>query len=447
MTITIDQRRRPKDLDKDLLKGAIRMIKRNFAVSWLEDETFPDHPLKVLWRHTDVLATDQLFQLGHSLKKIKSINKDWYNQAINEIKNSDISKIHANILEIFVASQLHNPPDRIVELPNSAINPGYDLIVKLSNNFEMYIQVKNNSRIENFRISEQNQEVERIVASNLNGKVLKVFISKADNNDPNEVDWHHLKERLSIIMQGTIDERGIMQDIDGGWHIEAYDIGNSINYLHPSKPSYEILLVTPFSKLEKNNIFEKISKACSDLKNKREVDTERSVNIALVCIPLDAPFAMCGDLVHQYFDDSPEPRASGVLFYKSGVTMDTNKNQSFLAHAFYLVLRKDKLEWFKTNGYPFFKKIDIAIGRGVFSIDGFDEKDIYNLIDARIVKTELKNSHPYQTGQMNYLLKELGQYKFDKHPGIKLNIFFKDGNRIEKEVTKDYFGDDTLLLL
>lgn len=292
MTISINKRKLPKDINKNLIKKAIKIIKNDFTVNWLEDRAGPDHPLKTLWSHTDVFATDQLFQLGYSLRRVKSINRIWYDRVVDEIKNGEIDKGRANFLELFVASQLHNPPNRFVELPASPINPGYDLKVKLSDNSEIYIQVKNNSGLGNFKINEKIYDVESLIISNLKSKSLKICIYKVDNLDPNDADWYHLKEQLPAIMQDTLDKTGIKKDIDGGWHIESVDISNLISNLHPSKKSYEMLLTTPYSMSEKNNLLGKITKACSDLKKKQDVDNENAINIALVFIPMDASFVL-----------------------------------------------------------------------------------------------------------------------------------------------------------
>lgn len=447
MTISINRRKLPRDINRDLIKKSNKIIKHEFTVNWLEDRAGSDHPLKILWSHTDVFATDQLFQLGYSLRKIKSINKTWYDRVIEEIKSGDIDKSRANILEIFVASQLHNPPDRFVELPDSPINPGYDLKVKLKNNSEIYIQVKNNSGLGNFKINEKINEVESLIISNIRSKALKVCIYKIDNIDPSDADWYHLKEQLPAIMQDTIDNTGIKKDIEGGWRIESVDISNSISYLHPSKKSYEMLLTIPYSISEKNNLLGKITKACSDLKKKQDLDTENAINIALVCIPLDASFVLCSDLAHQYFENSPEDRASGVLFYKSGAVTDINKNQNYLAHVFYLVLRDNRKKWLTANMSPLFEKIDIGIGRGAFSIDGINNIDIFSIIDTGTMKLDLKSSHVYQSGQINHLIKKTGTVKLNKHTGIKAHVFYIDRDRQEKEVAWDDIGDDRPLLL
>ena len=135
------------------------------------------------------------------------------------------------------------------------------------------------------------------------------------------------------------------------------------------------------------------------------------------------------------------------FFYKSGAVTDIKKNQDFLAHAFYLVLRNDKKWWLEINRVPLFEKIDIGIGSGSFSIDGINDVDIYNLNDAGSVKIELKSNHVYQSGQINYLIERTGTIKFNRHTGIKAHVYYIDSDRQEKEVTMDYIGDDKLLLL
>ena len=447
MTINIVSRKIPKDLNVAIAREAIKEVKRDFTLEWLESNIGADHPIKKLWGRTDIFATDQLFLLGYSLKKIKTINQKWLSDAIKSIKGDDIGKMRGTILEAFVASQFHNPPDKVVDLPVSLINPGYDIQVKLSDGSEIYIQVKNNSALENFQINENVSYIEDILVSNLRNRALNVIIYKADKKDPTDSDWYRLRNQLPAIMQNVPEGKGIAEEIEGGWYISVSDISKSISYLHPSKPTYNRLLIIPFSKPEKDNLLAKISDACSVLKKKSITDTEDSINLAMLCVPIEAPFTLCSELAHQYFGENPEKRASGILFYKSGPVTDIQNKQSFLAHAFHMVLRNEKKDWLKVHKALLPIKLDIGIGRGVFSVDGIDNSDIYNIIDAGPRKIKIDDQHFYQSGQINHLIRKTGTVRFDRHIGVKERVFYIDSDRLEKEATTDHIVDDRPLLL
>jgi hypothetical protein len=450
MTVNIVSRRIPKDMNVKVARDAIRQIKNDFTLQWLESYTDTEHPLKKLWGRTDVFATNQLFLLGHSLKKIKPINPKWINDAIEFIKGENRDKMRGTILEAFIASQFHNPPEKIVDLPVSSKNPGYDIQVKLSDGSEIYIQSKNNSALKNFENNERISVIEDIIISNLRARALNVIIHKVDDKDPTDDDWYQLRNQLPIVMQDTPNETGSGKEIEGGWYVGLRDMSGSISFLHPTKPTYNILLIIPFSQPEKNNLLSKINDACSVLKKKSIPDTEDSINLAMLCVPIEAPFALCSELAHQYFEENPEKRASGVLFYKSGPVVDIQNKRSFLAHAFHMVLRNDRRDWLEAHKAVLPIKFDIGIGKGVFSVDGIgiiDNNDIYNVIDAGPRKIRVDNQHFYQSGQINHLIRKTGTVSFDKYIGVKERVFYIDSDRLEKEATKDYIVDDRLLLL
>ncbi len=251
-------------------------------------------------------------------------------------------------------------------------------------------------------------------------------------------------------MQDTPNETGSGKEIEGGWYVGLRDMSGSISYLHPTKPTYNILLIIPFSQPEKNNLLSKINDACSVLKKKSIPDTEDSINLAMLCVPIEAPFTLCSELAHQYFEENPEERASGVLFYKSGPVVDIQNKQSFLAHAFHMVLRNDRRDWLEAHKAVLPIKFDIGVGKGVFSVDGIDiidNNDIYNVIDAGPRKIRVDDQHFYQSGQINHLIRKTGTVSFNKYIGVKERVFYIDSDRLEKEATKDYIVDDRLLLL
>lgn len=441
MSISINKRDIPASLDKELVKKCLKIIKKDFTVDWLENCTDINHPLQILWSRTGKFATVELSLFGYCLRKIKYINKTWYYKILEEIKCNDIGMMRARVLELFVASQFHNPPDKIVELL-SAKTPGYDVKVKLKDGSEIYIQVKNSSAMGNFQINDNVYYVENIIKSNLKNRSVRVYIFKTDNQDPTEIDWYYLKNGLPIMMESDFGKKCIDQDLEGGWHIRIVDL-DSIPHLHPSKPSYVLLLGTPFSKSETGKISAKIAEACSEFKKKREPDTERTTNIALVCPPLDAPLELCGKLTHEYFDNSPEPRASGVLFYKISAVTDIEKNERYIAHVFHLVLRKDKMDWLKTGCASLFRGIDIGIGRGSFTVDGIDVvEDINTILDAGHIKFQPENTHICQSGEINYLVKGRGEVTFNNYTGIKRRIFYIDSDRLEKEAPTAYYIED-----
>ena len=443
MTMNINRRKKPNDIDPAEFKKAVKIIKSDFTTKWLSDYNHSDHPLSKLFQCEDFFESDQLFQLGYCIRKIKSINRIWYDKVIEDIKTIP-SKTRADVLEMLVASMFHHPPERTVELPNSLTNRGWDVKVKLSGGYDIYIQVKNNGETARFQGDERTQDIERIILENIQSNAFKIIIFKNDDRYPDDLSWYHLKENLPTIMHGGSEGNRI--EIVGGWTIRISDLRGSLANIHSQKSSYELLLAMPLSEEEKNNLLGKITDACSVLGVRSENDDEKSIYIALVRVPVDLPFRLCSNLAHQYFEDSPTQRASGVLFYKCGLVTNTQMQEDYLGHAFHLVLRDNNMDLLNANVFNLFNGIDIGIGRGSLSVDGINEYDIYNHLDMGDREMRIENAHLYQLGQINYIMRNLGSYKINRHRGLKVHIYYMDSDRTEKEAPIKWTADDEPLL-
>jgi hypothetical protein len=418
---------------------SITRIKKEFGTDWLESHS--DHPLKNLWMEKNVFASIQLHQFGYSLQKIKSLNPKWFDDAIDRIMNKTPGERRGAVLEVLVASQMHCPPNRIVKLPCPG-NPGYDLVVKLKDDSLIYYQVKNNSGSEHYnKMKEKARSIEGDLAANLGARALRIRI-KTDK-DPDAGDWNRLRKQLPPLIDDSSFEGGIVRDIEGGWHIELHN--ETGNCLHPSKGSYVFQLLTPISQQEKNGISNDITDACNDLEKKEDPDTDESINIAIVCIPLDLPFALGGKWINDYFTEFPDVRVSGVLLYKPGVVTDLEKGGDKFAHAFHLILRKDKEDWIEALSAP--NSLDIAVGSGTISIEGKNNWDNYNRLYGGATRESYIENHVYQSGNINYLFNNLGEYRFEKPFNIKIQAFYVDSDRQEKEVPLDFSRDQDLVLL
>lgn len=349
-----------------------------------------------LWIRTDIFASIQLHQFGYSLKKIKSLNPTWFEDAINKIKNGESGQRRGAVLEVLIASQFHRPPDRIVELPRPN-TPGYDIKVKLNDSAEIYCQVKNNFGSGPYnKMKEKARSIEEVLIANLGDRALHIKIKT--ETEPNDGDWNLLREQLPTIMNDASSEGDIERDIERGWNIKV--LHGTGSYLHPSKKSYALQLMTPISRQEQDGIYTDINDACDDLEKKEEPDIDKSINIAIVCIPLDLPFALAGKWVADYFTEFSTARVSGVLLYKPGVVTDMEKGEEKFTHAYHLILKRDKEDWMKVLTAS--NSLDIVVGSGTISVEGRSNMDNYNLLYGGETRENYLGYHVYQSGHINY---------------------------------------------
>ena len=417
---------------------SLKRIKEEFGLEWLESHQA--HPLKELWIRSDVFASIQLHQFGYSLQKIKDLNVKWFTEVIKIIKGDEPGRRRGAVLEVLAASQLHSPPERIVELPRIG-KQGYDIKVKLNSGYEIYYQVKNNTRSEEYyKIEEKARSVEKILVANLDSIALHVFIKR--NTDPRDGDWFYLEEQLPLLMEEASSEVDIIRDIDGGWMIRIYRLHASGGVsLHPSRATYIMQLLTPILKQERDGMYTDITDACNAL---MEPDTDKSLNIALICIPLDAPFALCGKWIKEYFIEFPYARVSGVLLYKPGDVSDLERDENCLSHAYHLILKEDRADWIEALSL---NHLDLVVGRGSVSVEGKSNLDNYNLLYGGETREKYIGHHVYQFGSENYVIKANGEYMITPHYGISLHVFYDDSDRKEKEISFDLQQDQDLVLL
>ncbi len=437
MTLNIKSRRLPRGGLYES-KKSIKCIEKEFGKAWLEGNN--GHPLKDLWMDKSVFASIQLHQFGYSLGKLKNLNPRWFTDIIDKVKNGTPGIRRGAVLEVFIASQLHCPP-REVELPRPN-NPGYDIKLKLSDNSYVYYQVKNNSFSQLYdEIKEKARSIEENLVQILGARA--VWIVVKTDKDPNDGDWWQLREQLPSLFIESSSNETIFKEIEGGWHIEIYNVSN--NNLHQSKGSYVFQLITPILDKEKNGIYRDVIDACEDLEKKEDPDRNETINIAVICIPLDLPFAQGGMWVNDYFAEFPKSRASGVLLYKPGVVWDLKKKENRFTHTFHLILKSGKEDWIETFKAP--NSLDIAVGSGTISIEGESNWDNFNLLYGGSRRERYLGHHVYQSGNINYFIRDLGKFEFQPQFNINTQLFFIDSDRKEKEYLLDTPRDQDLVLL
>jgi hypothetical protein len=436
MSLNIKTRRRPRGKLHGLKESIIR-IEKEFGRKWLESND--SNPLMNLWMRTDVFATIQLFQLGYSINKIRNLNKKWFDNVIGKIKDGTAGERRGAVLEILIASQFHDPPNRIVLLPRPN-NPGYDIKIMHKNGSVIYCQIKNNNWSDQYDIMKYKaRSVEEILEANLASDALQVII-KIDT-DPDDSDWYSLKNRLPELLKGKNFENsnGV---IEGRWDVKIDRMHSQENLFHPDKKTYVMQLITPIPQTEKNGILGDITEACDVLEKKKEPDTDNSINIALICIPLDAPFSLCGGWINEYFDTHPNARISGALLYKPCVVADLERDENFLSHAYHLIIKKGKEDWIKR-----ITTLDISVGRGSISIEGINNYDNFVQLCDGNRRDNYIGYHVYQSGSINYLIKKTGSVRLHNYFGINENVFYIDSDRKEKLAPNDLPRDLDLVLL
>jgi hypothetical protein len=437
MGLNVKSRKLPRG-GLDRFNVYLKCIEKEFGKEWLESRK--GHPLMELWIRTDVFASIQLFQFGYSLKKLKNINTKWFNDLIQKIKTGSSGDRRGAVLEALFASQLHMPPERVAELPRPN-NPGYDIKVTQCNGSMIYYQVKNNNWSDQYyKAKEKARSVEEIFKENLGPDALQVIIRIT--TDPDDRDWNILKNQLPKLINETSSEEDIEKEIDGKWSIRFLKLHSADIPLHPNKKSYVMQLITPIHQAEKNKIKININNACNDLEKKMESDMEKSINIVLICIPLDAPFALCGEWVNEYFQENPAARVSGVLLYKPGVVSEVEREEDYFSHAFHLVIKNEKRAWIKA-----LTTLDIAIGKGSHSVEGINNIDNYFLLIDGAKRYDFKRHHVYQSGIINYLIDKNRCVKLRNLSGIQNHVFYIDSDRKEKEALIDMPRDTDLVLL
>ena len=328
-----DRRRCPlRDEDKQLFEEALKEILESFSEPWLTSKS--NHPLQILWNRRDHLASLELYTLGNSIRKLRSISPDQLRQNIALLKSDDQGTMAGAIWEIILAAAFSIPPQQKSKLLGPR-KPTYDIEVETENGSKFRISIKNFGKSNKDReFISQFQSIEQIIKNYATTNV-RINIIRT-GQFPTMQEWDSLKRHLSNFLKSA---RFSASSING-WDIITkpltYDsiknrVGLDDAKLFSNEVSYTLFMAAPFYKNEDKNIESKLNEACTDLINKGAMESDNSKNWLFIHLP---EYVCMGDYVewcNRFFCRNPTAPITNISLIQPVYVTNPDKDESFLA--------------------------------------------------------------------------------------------------------------------
>ena len=336
--------------ENQLFEEALREIDRSFGETWLNSDS--GHPLQTLWRRRDVLSSIELFTLGSSLIRIKSINPYHFMEYIDIIKKSDRNGSHGavngrrgTIFEVVLAAALHNPPEQIIELLDPQY-PVYDMIVHLIDKTSINISVKNFGQSEKDELFiKEAKLVEQVIRDHLRQHG-GIFIRS--DIYPSAYHWDELLRKLPNILRNPIWE---CENIRDNWHIYLSPLASGENKLYTGELSYTFFVTAPFYKNEVIRLYSKLNEACRDLEQRGKRECNKSANILYAHLPAYILMDDYCEWCNKYLSENPNVPISSIRLIQPAYAKNSEEDTTSLFILYKDISRCDKESiGFTSNG-------------------------------------------------------------------------------------------------
>jgi len=322
------------------MESALEAVVAHFKLKWLQKDG--GHPLQSLWQRRDELSTHELFFFGHCLEKMTDVDAKWTKDMVYIIKTKDHKERQGAIFEITGLGTLMN--DNQIVVPARKNNPGFDGILKIGNDKEMRISIKNYGkssykRTFEYECSKVDKQVKNLIKARKIPSVHLLFEAKSAQY-PERNNWESLVDSLEEILRNYNPMKPSPVLIDDYWfgvvrQISDYDPNN----LHPEYNSYLLQIFVAYHKNDEKNLFDKLDEACTNLAKHTDKESDKLVNVVYIHIPESISIIKCEESVRTYFDLFPDKPITGVILYQPSVTNFLENNSSAIHHCYKMVFK------------------------------------------------------------------------------------------------------------
>lgn len=311
------------------LNAKLIAVVEAFDELWLTGQGV--HPLQVLWKRQDALATNELLNFGDALQRYQQKFQSWLNGQIYKIKNGDAGESSGAIFEILALNLFSPAACELKPAPNN--QPGYDATLKLEDGSSIFVSVKNHG------ISSAEREFAKEAKS-----IDEAFKSSLTSNNLRDLETdiiatRHLSTSDYTLMRNDI--ANCVSDITHhkfGGHIERpYTIfikGMAAQYGELSRfaSSSGCRILVPLASNEQQNFISKIEVGCSNLFKHTQHATEDDCRMILLRLSKTASIAKCRDWASSYFASRPETSVDVIVLYQCVITNNQTDDTTSLTH-------------------------------------------------------------------------------------------------------------------
>lgn len=435
-----------KEIQDDELDNIFLEIINTFGEEWLDSEG--DHPIQILWKRKDFIATNELYTLGYSIQNLRKVNNTWVDNQITLILGNDKNNRRGAFFELIGLSFFMNPNNKVI--PAKAYQCGYDGILELQNRARIYVSMKNYGiSIKHGEFLTKAKNIECIAVRTIKEKRVRdiSIIIDCPNRYPIDLDWDLLESKLPGIIN-SFENKPCIMIVQNTWYIVLHNLKEIGKEFHERYNSYTCIITSPYHKNEELNLYSKLDEACYGLSKHSIIEDDSSINIIFVHLPISGSVNNCMKWASEYFLNNSDKPISGIFFYKPEVVQDETGKTTFIHHCFNMQMNDKYNKWCLTNKI---NNINLCIPVGKVS----SSPSLGQMVFSNGSIIDIDNRYIFQSGN-HYLksqLKENGSVVGDinkvasgifTHCILKLP-YWKEGEEVK--ISGRFAPSDELLIL
>lgn len=387
-------RRNPiESLELNKANEMFAAIEKQFGIDWLNKDE--NHPLQILWKRRDPLSSTELLSLGNAIINIEKIDPSWVKDQISKTL-LDKNNRNGAFFEIIGLSYLINGHHSVA--PAKKSQPGFDAVVSKASGGKVHLSLKKYDLSQKHKeFNECAKKTEALVVDLVKHHNLLstlVFIAKVDQY-PERNNWAEIYDDLKgLFSQYSKDKKPILGVTNGNWLVKISELAGDSKFSE-SHQSYTFIVSAPYYKNENKNLYSKIDEACHNLDSHGVYEDTDKVNLLFIHLPETASVPACTKYANEYFEQWPDVKLSGVIFYQPTFVMNLEKKATHIDHGFSFALNSDRYnKWVQKHGALAFDNLFGSTPSGGTTIKIMNGQD-HNGID-------LSEAYVYQSGHHFY---------------------------------------------
>jgi hypothetical protein len=405
--------------EKTVLNTYLETIADQFGLTWLDSDG--GNPVQKLWRSQDVMATNELLNLGRAVQNLLQADARWTRRRIGHIKSSDQGQRAGAIFEILGLDLFNRPGQRVI--PARDDQQGYDGRVVLQDS-SLIVSIKNHGLSNNEatflqRADEIHREfLNRLEQSRANGLDIRMIAL----GQPTAADWSTLRGQMADLVAGRKPAdspmwQGYFRPLDPRWQP-----------LSPSHTSYSFVLLAPYQKNEQKNFEDKIAAGIANLEQHCSRVQAGECRMLFLRLSASASLPDCAKWARDYFDQYPDTNVEIIMLYQAAIAVDMTKDTTQLTHCFMPVYGPRYPAWRDGGPSPRGFAMESLVGNieqkptRMIMTNGTDTMDLSGRYMFQ--RSEIYRYYDLQKGQREAVLS-------NPAPGVFINAVFANGGALK----------------
>jgi hypothetical protein len=400
---------------------------------WLNKNNY--HPLRALWKRSDIHSSSEIFSLGTALSEINKIDSGWLRNQVKLMKSAERNNYLGAFAEVLGISMLNGENNHTV--PAKSNQPGYDALMSLAPSGQaIRLSIKNYG---------QSKHEETFVKWAAKTEVLIIKLLKkykyypvtvwidCPSKYPSEAKWKMLHSNLDSIFETKKNAEdpfsALCTDIPEWIVIISPHIASNAS-LHPNFNSYTFVLSSVYHQNENYNLLSKIQDACYNLSKHSATEDEHIKNFLFIHLSPLASITKCKEWLDAYFTEFPDKPISSVLFHQPSVVTNLHTGSTNINHFFFPYLRQEKMNGWLPSGFQFSFKVPI----GTVSKESANYSLNFTHKDGKVNTITVTDRYMYQRGNHYVKMQPDGKGNLSGSisqiaPGVFSNIIVEIPNK------------------